>query len=147
MAFAQSSSRPIAGAVATVGVSDRVTFLRKTYAHLGGALIAWALLTTVILKFATTFSLKFSAWAMFSGRWNWLIVIGLFMVVGYIAERLARSESSRALQYVGLGVEVFAWSMLLQPMIWLVMFKFGGDAGREAILSGQLAMSSLAGRV
>jgi hypothetical protein len=34
-----SSARPIEGAVATLGVSDRVTFLRKTYAHLGAALI------------------------------------------------------------------------------------------------------------
>ena len=35
MAFAQSA-RPIPGAVATLGVSDRVTFLRKTYGHLAG---------------------------------------------------------------------------------------------------------------
>jgi hypothetical protein len=34
MAFAQAARlRPIEGAVATVGVSDRVAFLRKTYAH------------------------------------------------------------------------------------------------------------------
>jgi len=145
MSFAQSA-RPIEGAVATVGVSDRITFLRRTYAHLGGALIAWAALTAIILKFMTPTSLKFSAWAL-NGRWNWLMVIGLFMVVGWIAERLARSETSRAVQYLGLGVEVLAWSILLQPMIWMVMFKFGGDAGRELIMSGQLSMSSLAGRV
>ena len=44
MAFGQSSfqaaaaARPIAGAVATLGVSDRVAFLRKTYSLLGVAL-------------------------------------------------------------------------------------------------------------
>ena len=42
MAFAQQLARPIQGAVATLGVSDRVAFLRKTYAHLGVALIAFA---------------------------------------------------------------------------------------------------------
>ena len=41
MAFAQSA-RPIPGAVATLGVSDRVDFLRKTYGLLGVALIGFA---------------------------------------------------------------------------------------------------------
>ena len=46
MAFGQSTSaRPIAGAVATMGVSDRVAFLRKTYSLLGVALIAFAAIT------------------------------------------------------------------------------------------------------
>jgi FtsH-binding integral membrane protein len=147
MAFGQafSQSRPIAGAVATLGVSDRVSFLRKTYAHLGVALIAWAGFTAFILKYMTETSFKFSAWAL--RGWTWFLVIGLFMLVGYIAERLARSETSRAVQYVGLGLEVAAWSFLLQPIIWLVMLKFGGSAGRELIMTGQLAMSSAAGKV
>src|SRR5688572_447115 len=124
MAFAQARNRIIPGAVATVGVSDRVAFLRRTYATLGGALLAWAGLTYIIFRYATEFSFKFSAWAL-SGRWNWFLIIGLFMVTGYIAERLARSNASRGVQIVGLGLEVAAWSMLLQPAIWVLFAKFG----------------------
>ncbi|MDQ3365447.1 MAG: hypothetical protein M3680_08470 [Myxococcota bacterium] len=62
MAFAQSS-RPIPGAVATLGVSDRVTFLRKTYAHLGVALIAFALIAGGMMSFMPEVSLRFSIWA------------------------------------------------------------------------------------
>jgi FtsH-binding integral membrane protein len=124
MAFAESNSRPIYGAVATLGVSDRVNFLRKTYAHLGVALIAFAALTGGLIRFAPETSWKFSKWAL-TGTWTWLAVIVLFMVVGYIAERLARSESSRGLQYVGLGIAVTAEAILLQPMIWLLMLKTG----------------------
>jgi FtsH-binding integral membrane protein len=119
-----SSARPIEGAVATLGVSDRVAFLRKTYAHLGAALVAWPVLTAAIMNFAPKVSWGFSKWAL-SGRWNWLMVIGLFMVVGYIANRLAESEASRGLQYAGLALEVGAWSILLQPIIWILMLKFG----------------------
>src|SRR6476659_6736216 len=52
MAFGQSAAaaRPIEGAVATMGVSDRVTFLRKTYAHVGFALLAWAAITTGMMR-------------------------------------------------------------------------------------------------
>jgi FtsH-binding integral membrane protein len=126
MAFGQSSSaaRPIEGAVATMGVSDRVAFLRKTYAHLGVALIAFAAITAGMMKFATETSLKFSGWAL-GGAWNWLLILGMFMLVGYVAERLARSEASRGLQYLGLAIFVIAEAVLLQPMLWLLIVKFG----------------------
>jgi FtsH-binding integral membrane protein len=122
MAFAATSDRPIRGAVATLGVSDRVTFLRKTYAHLGGALIAWPILTALLFKLAPEFSFAFSKFALTG--WNWLIVIGLFMGAGYLATRLAMSETSRGLQYVGLGIEVAAWTMLLQPILWILVTRF-----------------------
>jgi FtsH-binding integral membrane protein len=123
MAFAQAR-RPIEGAVATLGVSDRVTFLRKTYAHLGVALIAFAAITGGLIRFAPKVSWGFSKWAL-QGQWTWLAVLGMFMVVGYIAERLARSETSRGLQLGGLGLFVVAESFLLQPMIWILMLRFG----------------------
>jgi len=150
---AAANARPIPGAVATLGVSDRVTFLRKTYAHLGGALIAFALLTTVLLRGLPDISWGFSKWAL--QGWTWLVVMGLFIVVGMVAERMARSETSRGVQYVGLGLEVVAWSFLLQPMLWLVMLKFG-DAPTQAILYnsvvhggsvGGAVMSGLAGKI
>jgi uncharacterized protein len=144
MAFARSA-RPIPGAVATLGVSDRVTFLRKTYAHLGGALIAFAALTGFLLRFAPETSWAFSKWAL--GGWTWLVVLGLFMLVGYIAQRLAQSETSRGLQYVGLGLEVTAWSFLLQPLLWVVMYKFGDDGTRATIIHALERGGSVSGAV
>ncbi|HSR95554.1 MAG TPA: Bax inhibitor-1 family protein [Kofleriaceae bacterium] len=111
-----------------MGVSDRVAFLRKTYGLLGVALIAFAAITGGMMRFMPETSWAFSKWA-FTGRWNWLLVMGLFMLVGYIAERLARSETSRGLQYVGLGVFVFAEAMLLQPILWILMIRFGASSG------------------
>ena len=143
MALAQSA-RPIEGAVAPLGVSDRVQFLRKTYAHLGVALIAFAAITGGMMKYMTETSLKFSAWA-FRGQWNWAAILILFMVVGWIAEKLARSNTSKGLQYVGLGIAVVAEAILLQPMLWVLMVRFGNPEqifasdGVHVILSGQAA--------
>jgi len=141
MAFAQTAARrPIAGAVATLGVSDRVAFLRRTYGLLGIALIAFAVLTAAMMRFSTETSLRFSAWA-FGGQLNWLLVLGLFMLVGYIGQRLAMSQTSRGLQLLGLGVFVVAQSLLLQPLLWLLILRFGNHAMfREGVLlSGQAA--------
>jgi FtsH-binding integral membrane protein len=140
MAFAQST-RPIQGAVATVGVSDRVAFLRKTYAHLGGALIAWAAATFAFFRYGTATSFKFSSWAL-EGRWTWLAVIGLFMAVGMIAQKLAQSSTSRGLQYLGLALEVGAWTFLLQPVLWILFTNFHG--GEPTKILGEAVVITLA---
>ncbi|MEO6775082.1 MAG: Bax inhibitor-1 family protein [Kofleriaceae bacterium] len=138
-----ATARPIAGAVATQGVSDRVNFLRKTYSILSIALIAFAALTAGIIKYAPDTSLKFSSWA-FRGSLNWIAVLVMFMVVGYVAQKLAMSETSRGIQYLGLGVGVIAQSVLLQPLIWVLMVKFGSHGiahggNFQADLTGQAA--------
>jgi len=141
-----ASARPIAGAVATLGVSDRVAFLRKTYTLLTVALAGFAGCTAGIIKFAPELSLRFSAWA-FHGQWSWLLVLGLFMVVGYVAQKLAMSETSRGLQFVGLAVAVVAQSILLQPLIWVLMYKFGNHAdltGQAGVIMGEAVVITLA---
>jgi FtsH-binding integral membrane protein len=136
MAYAQSA-RPIEGAVATLGVSDRVTFLRKTYAHLAVALILFAGITAGLLKYMTATSYKFSTWAIFGPRYNWGIVLGAFMVLGWIADRLAKSNTSRGVQYLGLLLAIVGEAVILQPMIWILMVQFSasstGDWGYNTV--------------
>jgi FtsH-binding integral membrane protein len=133
MAFAQEAhARPIEGAVATLGVSDRVAFLRKSYGLLGGALIVWAAASAYIFRYMPEMSFKWSRWALTG--YNWFAVIGLLIASGMLAQWLARSNTSRAVQYIGLGVEVLAWTFLLQPMLWVLFLKFK-PAGAQALLA------------
>jgi uncharacterized protein len=132
-----ATARPIEGAVATQGVSDRVAFLRRTYAHLGGALIAFALVTAAIMKYATAFSLKLAG---FGGTgMNFLLVLVVFVAVNYGAQRLAMSETSRGAQYAGLGLAVVLWSFIAQPIIWFAVIKFGGGHALSRDLNGHMS--------
>ena len=117
-------SRNFRDVSATFGVSDRRAFLSRTYAILGTSLVALALFTGGKMTFAPETSLALSRWA-FSGPWNWLHVLGLFMLVGWGAERLAWSQTSRGLQYAGLAIAVVAQGLLLQPLMWTVIAKLG----------------------
>ena len=145
MAFAQPqfTDRPIQGAVATVGVSDRVAFLRRTYAHLGIALIAWAALTAGILRYMPETSIRFSEWAL-NGRWNWFLVIIAFAGIGWVAQRLAMSDTSRGIQYAGLALGVVGEAVILQPLLWVVIARFGSAALDLNGLIGQAAGITLA---
>jgi FtsH-binding integral membrane protein len=125
--MALANIRPIDGAVATLGVSERVAFLRKTYAHLAVALVGFAVIAGGMIRYMTETSFKFSAWA-FTGQYHWLAVIGAFMIVGFVTDRLAKSNTSRGIQYVGLTLAVIAEGIILQPMLWVLFMKYGKPA-------------------
>ncbi len=116
---ARAQQRIIPGAVATVGVNERVAFLRRTYGHLAGAIVVFTVLAYGLVN--SSFGAKFHDWMSANGRGfngNALMIFGLFILTGFIAERLARSETSRALQYVGLALEVTAFAVLLTPILY-----------------------------
>jgi FtsH-binding integral membrane protein len=140
--MALAHSRPIDGAVATLGVSERVAFLRKTYAHLGIALLAWVGFTTFLFRATPEFSLKFSQWAL-NGRWNWFLVIAAFMAVGWITSALARSEASRGIQYLGLGLGVAAEALILQPLLWVLFINFANQDPTKILLSAALVTAAI----
>lgn len=110
--------RPIPGAVATAGVNERATFIRKTYAHLGGAVLLFVLLEYMFLQ--TELAYEWLMWA--TQGWTWLLVLGLFMAGGWVAERWARSATSRGMQYVGLGLYVVLEVLLFAPLLFIAAY-------------------------
>lgn len=139
MAFAAAErSRPIPGAVATLGVSERVAFLRRTYAHLGVALLAFAALTAGLMNFATEFSFNMSKWA-FGRPLNWFLLMIAFMVTGVIAQRMAMSNTSRGVQYAGLALAVVIEALILQPLLWVALLQSNTHADfNKLVLSAAL---------
>ena len=142
MGYAQSA-RPIEGAVATVGVSDRVAFLRRTYAHLGIALALWTVMTAGIFRYATDFSMSFSRWALQS-QWSWMGVLLGFIAIKAVARSLAQSDTSRNLQYLGLFLAPLAEAVILQPLLWLVFLRFAHSTTTSpGAIIGQAAVITL----
>jgi uncharacterized protein len=118
MFAARAQERSIPGAVATVGVDERVAFLRRTYGHLAAAILAFV--GVAYLTVNSEFGARFTLWA-FGGSLNWLLVLGLFMVVGHITHRLATSDTSVGMQYVGLALGVVAQAIITTPLLFVAM--------------------------
>jgi FtsH-binding integral membrane protein len=57
---------------------------------------------------------------------SWLFVMGLFMGVGYMADKLAHSENSEPMQYLGLGLFVVAEAIVFLPLLF-VANTYGGE--------------------
>ena len=123
-------------------VDARRTFIRKTYTHLTAAIYG-----LVALEFLYFNTLPLGDWVetMFAQRWGWLALFGGYMVISWIANSWARSDTSPAMQYAGLFTYVFAFSVILCPLLWIAndfSLKLGGT-GYSAIAVAAVATLAL----
>ena len=128
-ALAHSHAPPAAAA----SVSDRLTFIRKTYLHLAGAIFAFVLIETVLFTMFKEQVIALSP--QFSG-WSWLVVLGAFMGASWLANYWAHSETSRGLQYLGLSLYVVAWAVIFIPIITIALEFYPGAVETAAIITG-----------
>ncbi len=119
MMQAAEMRRPIPGAVATAGVDERMAFIRRTYGHLAGAVFAFVLVAAGLVT--SGFADSMYAW-IGQGQWNWLILMGLFIGVGFLADKWANSDTSPGLQYLGLGIYVVAMAAIMTPLLYIAAY-------------------------
>lgn len=116
---------------AHAAVDERADFIRKTYAHLLGAVFAFAAIEAVLIP---TVAPAYVEWLMGFGRFAWLAVLGGMIFVSYIADKWARSDTSQSLQYAGLALYVVAEAVLFMPLLYL--------AGQFEAITGQSVIAT-----
>jgi FtsH-binding integral membrane protein len=115
--------------VSQASAEQRSAFVVRTYMHLFGAIIAFAVLET--LWFVTPVAGAVLSF-MGAGKFMWLAVLGGFIGVSYLANNWAMSSTSLGKQYAGLALYTFAESLLFLPLIAMAMVV--GAEGEEGIL-------------
>lgn len=100
--------------VSTASTDERVAFIRRTYAHLLFAILAFVGIEVAL--FATGLA-EVIAQAMLSV--SWLLVLGLFMGVGWLADWWAHKDTSPGLQYMGLILYVVAEAIIFVPILFI----------------------------
>ncbi|HZU35573.1 MAG TPA: Bax inhibitor-1 family protein [Gemmataceae bacterium] len=95
--------------------AERAAFIRRTYGHLAGAILAFVALETLLIHVPGMEQNVILPML----RGSWLLVLLAFMVVGWIAQIWAQSDTSRAMQYAGLSLYVVAEAVIFLPLIYL----------------------------
>jgi FtsH-binding integral membrane protein len=98
----------------------RVAFIRNTYAHLAGAILAFVGLEALLLALVPP---QAFLW-MFSSGITWLFVLAAFMGASWVAQLWARSETSAGMQYAGLGLYVLAEAVIFLPLLYIATHYF-----------------------
>ena len=100
-------------AVAYALPEERAQFIRRTYAHLAGAVIGFLVLEYALLNLPGVERLVGYL------TYSWLLTLALFIGVSWIADRWARSETSRRLQYAGLAMYVMIEAIIFLPLLYV----------------------------
>lgn len=96
-------------------LDERTAFIRRTYTHLTGAIFAFAALCAVLVN---TIGEQMTQWVT-AGQYNWLMVLGAFIGVSWIANRMALSGASAGVQYAALAIYVVAEAFIFTPLLFV----------------------------
>jgi FtsH-binding integral membrane protein len=94
----------------------RRTFIRKTYMHLAAAVYAFAGLEWFFISQGWD---EAALRILGNGGMSWLLVLGAFIVVSWVANSWALNATSIGMQYAGLFLYVFAESIIFLPLLAL----------------------------
>lgn len=99
--------------VASLSAADRVSFYKKTYAHVAGGVLVFIVFEYLLLQSSTIIEFMFS---MLQG-WRWLIMLGGFMLVTNYAESMALRTADKNKQYLAYGLYILAEAFIFVPLI------------------------------
>lgn len=125
--------------VAQADVDTRARFIVRTYAHLAGAI---AVFTAILVLFFASGVAEAMTKVMIGSRFSWLIVLGAFMLVSWIASGVAHQVSSPVAQYAALGGYVLAEAVTFVPLIWIAN-RFAPGVLQSAVLVTGLGFTGL----
>ncbi len=98
--------------VAESSVEARSNFIWRTYGHVAAAILLFAGIETYLFETGIAVPLAQSMLSL-----NWLIILGGFMVVGWLATHVAHTVQSKPLQYVALVGFVVAQAIMFLPLL------------------------------
>lgn len=122
--YYESSQYGVPTAIGVGDVAERTTFIRKTYAHVLGAVVGFIAIEAALFNLGIAEGM---IQTMFQNRWAPLIVIGAFMAVTMIAQRWAAMGASKPMQYLGLSLYVAAEAVIFLPMLYIANKAFPGQ--------------------
>jgi FtsH-binding integral membrane protein len=105
--------------------AERARFIRKTYLHLAAAILAFVALE--VFLFASGAAYSIISIMRIGGSMSWLLVLVAFMGVSWLASSWANSQTSKAMQYVGLLLYIVAEAIIFVPLLFMAATFSGGD--------------------
>ena len=116
--------------VAALDTDRRATFLTRTYTHLLGAILGFTVLEVMLF---TNGLAEPIARTMLGG--SWLVVLGAFMLVSWLASRAAMNATSLGTQYAALAGFVVAEAIIFVPLLYIANTTAPGTIQSAALVT------------
>jgi FtsH-binding integral membrane protein len=127
---------------AQAAASERGAFIRRTYGHLAGAILAFVAAEAAL--FASGAAEQIVGQLFFgTGKMAWLVLLVVFIGGGFAAQAMARSATSKAIQYAGLALYVGLWTVMFLPILYIADRTYPGQY--VAAQAGLVTLAAFAG--
>ena len=108
----QAQSLPNYTPVSALSTDARSAFIWRTYGHVAAAILGFAAIESYLFDAGLAEPLARSMLGF-----NWLLILGAFMLVGWLATHVAHSTASKPLQYLALAGFVIAEAIIFVPLL------------------------------
>src|SRR5262249_27896901 len=114
------------GTAATAAPSERAAFIKRTYLHLAGAVLAFVGLEALL--FSSGAAEQIIKDVFLANRMSWIALLALFIGGGMGAQSMARSRMPVGVQYAGLALYVLLEVLIFLPILYIAISpQFGGN--------------------
>ena len=113
-----------------VDLEERARFVARVYTHVFGAIVAF----TAIEIFLFVTGLAPMIASVMLGT-TWLVVLGAYTLVGWLASRVAHQAVSLATQYAALAGFVVAEAVIFVPLLYVAQYYAPGVIQSAAVVT------------
>src|ERR1700685_3941224 len=112
------------------GVDSRAQFITRTYPHVGGGILGFILVELALFESGLAGQI-----ASFMFSFNWLLILGAFMLTGWLATRTAQTSTSLGMQYFSYAAYVVAEALIFVPLLYIADRKAPGAIDSATLIT------------
>jgi uncharacterized protein len=113
-----------------VSIDSRAQFITRTYTHVVGGILGFILVELGLFESGLAGQV-----ARFMLGFNWFLILGAFMLVGWLATRTAQTSSSIGMQYFAYGAYVVAEALIFVPLLYIADAKAPGAIDSATLIT------------
>jgi uncharacterized protein len=118
-------------AFSSVGIDSRAQFITRTYTHVVGGILAFILIELGLFESGAAETI-----ARFMLSFNWFLILGAFMLVGWLATRTAQTSTNLGMQYFAYAMYVVVEALIFVPLLYIADAKAPGAIDSAALVTG-----------
>jgi FtsH-binding integral membrane protein len=112
------------------GADSRATFITRTYTHVVGGILGFILVELGLFESGLAQQI-----AHFMLGFNWLLILGAFMLTSWLATRTAQTSSSIGMQYFSYAIYVVAQALIFVPLLYIADAKAPGTIDSAVLVT------------